>query len=88
MNSVANENQRSGKKALKGLPGSVTDAKSTSQDGKAPLLHLDISWHVAPAQIVAILDLSGKDDHDLSPLASAGPIATATHAGLQKYKYV
>jgi hypothetical protein len=84
MNFVANENQFPGQNAPKVPSGTTTGALA----GQAPL-RLDISWHVAPAQIVAILDLSGKaGDHGFSPLVSAGPVATAALPGPQEYKYL
>lgn len=75
MKIVVNENQVSGRNALKVPSGTL----------KGPL-NLDISWHVAPAQIVAILDLSGNaGEHRRSPLAAAGTVA---NLALQECNYV
>jgi hypothetical protein len=63
MKTVANEKTLAGAKpAVKGGKGSV---------------YLDFSWEVAPAQSVAILDLTGEETRDLPPLAARGPVAAA-----------
>ncbi len=90
MNYFANENECSGKKAPKVPSSTVSGAPSVSnsgaQDGEAPV-RLKISWHVAPAQNVAILDLTGKAGGlGLAPLASTEPVANAGQSRLQKYK--
>lgn len=90
MNDFANENKCSVEEAPKVPSSTVSGASSVSnsgaQDGKAPV-RLKISWHVAPAQNVAILDLTGKAGGlGLAPLASAEPVANAGQSMLQKYK--
>jgi len=82
MNTVANENRISGRKAQKAPSGTVIDAssgpKTAAPEGQTAL-RLEVSWNVAAAQNVAILDVSGKaSDPALSSLASTGPAATAT----------
>ncbi len=81
MNSVANENQFSGLKAQNVPPGTVIDAipgaKPAAQDSQAPS-RLEVSWQVAAAQNVAILDSTGKaGEPGPSPLASTGQVAAA-----------
>jgi len=74
MNSVANENQFSGKKVAPGtgidpLPGTKVPQR------------LEVSWHVASAQKVAILNSSEKPgDSELPPGACAGPAPIAARA--------
>jgi hypothetical protein len=61
-------------------------SNSGAQDGEAPV-RLKISWHVAPAQNVAILDLTGQAGGlGLAPLASTEPVANAGQSRLQKYR--
>jgi hypothetical protein len=72
MNYFANENECSGEKAPEVPSGTVpvvsVVSHSGAQDCEAPV-PLKISWHVAPAQNVAILDLTGKAGGlGLSPL--------------------
>ena len=51
--------------------------KSAVQEGRGEM-HLPVSWHVAPAQQVAILDLTGQaGDRGLSPVVPNGPVAPA-----------
>jgi hypothetical protein len=68
MNSVVNENECSGQKVPFGaVIGTLPGAKPAAQNGQEPV-RLEISWHVAPAQNVAILDLSAQaGGHDLLP---------------------
>jgi hypothetical protein len=92
MNSVVNENEFSGEKAQKTLAKPVAsapdEAPSAVQNGKAAV-SLEVSWQVAPAQNVAILDLSDEStDNDLSPLTPTRPAATAAPTGQQKCKYL
>jgi hypothetical protein len=92
MNNFANENECFGAKAPKAPSRTVASVPAVShsgaQDGEAPV-RLKISWHVAPAQNVAILDLAGKADGlELSPLASTGPVVDAGQPEPQKYKYL
>ena len=81
MNHFTNDNERSGEKAPV-VPSSTVSNPSTvsnsgAQVGAVPA-RLKISWHVAPAQNVAILDLTGKAGGiGLAPLASAEPAAIA-----------
>jgi hypothetical protein len=91
MNSIGNENEFPGQKAQKVPSGTVVGAlggaKTAAQDGETPV-RLEISWHVAPAQSVAILDLSGKTGgHGLPPLATTRRVATTVQPGPQGYKY-
>jgi hypothetical protein len=90
MNDLANENGCSREEAPKvpssTVPGGLPVSNYGAQDGEAPA-RLKISWHVAPAQNVAILDLTGQAGGlGLAPLASAEPVANAGQSRLQKYK--
>jgi hypothetical protein len=81
MKCVAHENEFPGENAQKVPSGPVAGtpigAKSAVQEGEGPV-RLDCSWKVAPAQTVAILDLTGQQGgRDLAPLASKGPVAPA-----------
>ncbi len=92
MNNFANENESSGGKAPEAPSRTVPSASGVSnsgaQEGKKPA-RLKITWHVAPAQNVAILDLTGKaGGPGLSPLASTEPVADAGQSRLQIYKYL
>jgi len=90
MNYFANENKCSGEEAPK-VPSSTVSiaspvSNSGAQDGEAPV-RLKISWHVAPAQNVAILDLTGKAGGlGLAPLASTEPVANAGQSRVPEYK--
>jgi hypothetical protein len=84
MNSEANENDFSGQNAQKMPSGTVigasAGAKTAAQEGKTPI-RLDVSWDVASAQNVAIVDKAGDaDDHALPPVASLGPVAPSAQA--------
>jgi hypothetical protein len=90
MNDFANGNECLREKAPKVPSGTVSRASivsnSGAQAGEAPV-RLKIFWHVAPAQNVAILDLTGKAGGlGLAPLASTEPVANAGQSRLQKYK--
>jgi len=89
MNAFAYENECSGESApivpSSTVSGAPDMSNSWAQDGQAPV-RLKISWHVAPAQNVAILDLTGKAGGlGLAPLASAEPVANAGQSRLQEY---
>jgi hypothetical protein len=90
MNDFVNENGCSWEKAPKvpssTVSGALPVSNSGAQDGAAPV-RLKISWHVAPAQNVAILDLTGEAGGlGLAPLISAEPVANASQSRLQEYK--
>ena len=90
MNDIANENKCSWEEAPRVPSGTVSGglpvSNSGAQDGEAPA-RLKISWHVAPPQNVAILDLTGQaGGFGLPPLASTEPVANAGQFRLQKYK--
>jgi hypothetical protein len=76
MNSVADENGFSGQKAPPDAgTGALSAADKALQRSDAPV-RLEISWHVAPAQNVAILDSTGMTGVDgFPPLAATGPVA-------------
>jgi hypothetical protein len=90
MNTFAYENECSREKAPVAPSSTVPSASSVShsgaRDGEAPV-RLKISWHAAPAQNVAILDLTGKaGGFEIAPLASTEPVANASQTGLQNYR--
>jgi hypothetical protein len=92
MRSFANENECSGEKATVVPTPTVLNSsavsKSGAKDAEAPV-RLEICWHDAAAQNVAILDLSGEtNDHDLSVLPSPSPVANGGHPSLQTHKYL
>jgi hypothetical protein len=74
MNSLPNENESSGQ---------------TPEAPSGKPVRLEISWQVAPAQNVAILDLSRKTGGppELPPLGATGPVGTTFQLGSQGYKY-
>lgn len=92
MNIFVNENGfgRKPVKSHRGVSRSTTNeshvSKIEADDAPAPV-PLRISWHVAAAQNVAILDVTGNGDRkELSQLASARATGQSGHSAASKRK--
>jgi hypothetical protein len=87
MNYFADENVHSGKTAPTTPPGTVPVSLELSHSGAqegAARVSLKVSWHVAPAQSVAILDVTGQTgEPGMTPLASVDPAAAVRQSNLQ-----